>query len=219
MAVCDLQEWLSRGRQRRAVAAAFRGIVSGVQLWREAAKSAPRLQLRDVRAILREFEARDLSRCLNPTATSGRLFEPTTAGLNAFEPLWAVPAPESVPLSSTVDLSLASYLSRARVRQAVFRKVLQEDFGGGGPKSASEIKRALRDTCPLTLNQTSRALHELESADLIGATAPDDRRHRFVPTVTGLRVAQWLQMPCGRTAISAGSNSWSKASMPSIRRG
>ncbi len=195
MAMCDLQEWLSRGRQRIAIATVFRGVFTGVQLWREAAKFAPKIQLRDVRAILREFEARKLSRCLNPTATCGRLFEPTRAGITAFNAL--APQSSSVPMQfkSVADLPLASYLLRARVRLAVFREILQEDFGNSGPKTAAEVKRALRGACPLTLNQTSRALHELERAGLIEIADHDEHRHRFQPTALGLRVAQEIHVP------------------------
>lgn len=208
MTRCDLQEWLSRGRQRIAVATVFRGVLTGVQLWREAAKFAPKIQLRDVRAILREFEARKLSRCLNPTATCGRLFEPTRAGTTAFNAL--APQSSAVPmrLNSGADLPLASYLLRARVRLAVFREILEDDFGGTGPKSAAVVKRALRGTCPLTLNQTSRALHELERTGLIEIADRDDHRHCFLPTALGRRVAQGIQVSFSQRQGSAEVQRW-----------
>jgi hypothetical protein len=195
MVECNLQRWLARGRQRLAVVAVFRGVLTGAQLWREAAKLAPKIQLRDVRAILREFEARGLSRCLNPTATSGRLFEPTPAGIHAFQALSPQSSGVPVQFNALEDLPLASLLLRARVRLAVFRELLRDDFAISRPKSAAEVKRTLRATCPLTLNQTSRAINELQRAGLIEAVDPDEHRRRFRPTALGLRVAQELHEP------------------------
>lgn len=195
MAEYDLQRWLSCGRQRLAVVGVFRGVLTGAQLWREAAKLAPKIQLRDVRAILRDFEARGLSRCLNPTATSGRLFEPTPAGIRAFQALSPQSCGVPVQFNSAEDLPLASLLLRARVRFAVFREILRDDFAVSRPKSAAEVKRALRATCPLTLNQTSRAIHELRRAGLIATADRDEHQRRFQPTALGLRVAQEIHVP------------------------
>ncbi|MFA6286046.1 MAG: hypothetical protein WC661_01580 [Opitutaceae bacterium] len=183
--------WLQRGNQRRAVARSLVGIMTGTQLWHQARLHAPRINLRDVRAILRQLETQTLVRCINPEATSGRLFCVTPVGRVVFDQTFerssAMPS-----LPEGVFPWQLSFLFRGHVRQAVFRAVCEPPLGKPLEQSATSIKRQLRETCPLTLNQTIRALRELEHAQLIHSVDPVCRRHLYLPTPEAIRLAAYL---------------------------
>lgn len=184
----DLHKWLCRGNQRLAVATSLRGVMTGTQLWRAAAKQAPRIQLRDTRAILRQLEARGVVCCLNPAAPCGRLFAPTRGGHAAL--LRLNPGVEvSAELPVGIDPTLLSFVLRGAVRHAVFRAVTCDVPGRKPPRTATTVKRYLRETCPVTLNQAIRALHELEGAGLVASVGPRSWVHVYVPTEIGLSLA------------------------------
>lgn len=186
----ELKAWLTRGNQRRAVVASLHGVMTGTQLWQAGRDHAPKLTLRDTRAILRQLEARGLVQCLNPSAPCGRLFVSTQDGQVAFDGLGADVPLRTLSLPADIEPSLVSYLLRGNVRHAVFRVVAKDDFSTQREWSASTIKRALRETCPVTLNQTSRALHDLRRTGLILPAQTDSRLRTYALTPPGVRLAQ-----------------------------
>lgn len=188
----ELKTWLARGKQRRAIVASLNGIMTGAQLCLAARVIAPKVTARDIRAILRQLEEYGLVRCLNPQAPCGRLFEATDEGRVVFAGIGSDEAPELPELPKDVDPSILSYLLRAPVRRAVFRTVAQDNFTNPSRWSASTIKRVLRGSCPLTLNQTSRSLHELKRAGLIAPEPQRFRQNVYRPTNLGERLAMVL---------------------------
>ena len=190
MELCDdTKVWLQRGKQRHAIAVSLHGVMSGTQLWRAAVKLTPKLTLRDTRAILRKLEARGLVQCLNPTAPCGRLFVPTQAGEMAFQSLGPDMPLRTLSLPADISPALVSYLLRAHVRHAVFRIVAQEELALPQYRTATTIKRALREKCPVTLNQASRALRDLRQIGLILPVQAESRIWSYSLTQLGVRLA------------------------------
>lgn len=185
------EAWLSRGIQRRAVAGAIDGIMSATQIWRAARAMAPRMQLRDLRAILREYEARGIVDCLTPQAPCGRLFSLTPLGRAMLARL--LPGRRFDPPNHGLpSLELLSFLVRARVRRAVFFALAQPELGKAPTTAASTIKRRLRTSCPITLTQAIRALHQLEKAGLVESCESEGRLHRYALSDGGQSLYRWL---------------------------
>jgi hypothetical protein len=189
----DLDAWLLRGNQRRAVAAALLAIRTGTQVWRTAATRSPRITLRDTRAILRDLEARYLARCLNPSARTGRLYAATEHGRVRLARLFpeAVHTCPGVPL----DADLIGFVLRGRVRHAVFCALAAESPFRAPLDSATAIKRYLRDSHPVTLNQTIRALHELRRAGLIAHAELRGQTRTYSVTEEGRKIVRFLSHP------------------------
>lgn len=186
----DLDAWLLRGNQRRAVAAALLAIRTGTQVWRTAATRSPRITLRDTRAILRDLEARYLARCLNPSARTGRLYAATEHGWARLARLFpeAVHTCPGVPL----DADLVGFVLRGRVRNAVFCALAADSPFRAPLDSATAIKRYLRDSHPVTLNQTIRALRELEASGLVERTGFSARRVTYRVSQAGRTVKEYI---------------------------
>ena len=202
--MCDQQNhrlWLTRGKQRHAAAISFTAMRSGAELLSLAKTHASKITARDLRAILREFEARGLIHCINPQDTCGRLFCPTPQGARLFEQL----SGKAVVLPpDDLDFGLLAFLARGRVRRAVFLLLASEPLGKPKPRAASTLKRALRGHCPVTLNQTIRALNELQRAGLIQTVETGSRLHSYGLTQSGIRTAEFLtQSKAGK--VSAGA--------------
>jgi hypothetical protein len=96
-----------------------------------------------------------------------------------------------------VPVEILSYVLRGKVRRAVFSVFFHEPLGPVIPKSASGIQRALRGSCPLTLNQAIRALRELHRAGLVAPDQSCERLQTYAQTPLGLRLANFLQQTRG----------------------
>ncbi len=59
--------------------------------------------------------------------------------------------------------------------------------------TATSLKKLLRESCPLTLNQTIRAVQELEKAKLIATVETIWRSHAYAPTQAGVRLVAYLE--------------------------
>lgn len=186
-----LRAWLLRGKQRRAVAQALQGVMSGIQLWKVTVGVVPKMALRDMGVILKDMQHRGLCVCLNPDARSGRLFAPTPLGEEIFQ--FTFPnRPASAPMPCVEPMQLAQLL-RARVRRAVFEAIACPPLSGPSSNSASRIKRRLRETCPITLNQAIRSVTELERFGMIRTLPKENRYHTYALTPAGEDLVAFLQ--------------------------
>lgn len=180
----SLMKWVTRGIQRHAVTRHLHRPQTSAQLWNAAKRDAPRLTMRDTRAILRDLESRGLASCLNPSALTGRIYAATNFGGELLRLLTPGQEPSvEKPLAAVTD-SLA-FVLRGRVRHAVFRTATTHIPGRPTPTSASTIKRHLRNIHPVTLNQTIRALRELERAGIVETVPSETRIRHYGPTEIG----------------------------------
>src|SRR5437016_6174564 len=77
-------KWLKSGRQRSAVGHVLRRPMTPSEIWHAAQAIAPRIQLRDVWFILRQFQQRGLVACFNPKEITGKVYYWATTGKNVF---------------------------------------------------------------------------------------------------------------------------------------
>ena len=78
-------QWLRRGRQRAAIARVLRKPMTATEMRAAARPLNPRIQLRDIWFLMRQFQERNLARCINPRQTSGRLYCLTDYGRQVVE--------------------------------------------------------------------------------------------------------------------------------------
>jgi hypothetical protein len=187
----EFMKWVARGCQRRSVVINLHGIKTGSQLWQGARLSAPRITLRDTRAVLRQLEKRGIVECLNPSAPCGRLYRATSHGAKLLRDALSIEQP--APGFESQHVELLSHILRGRIRHAVFRVIAQPPIGRQIPACATQIKRYLREQCPMTLNQAIRALRELEGAGAIEAAESPNRYRLFRLTNTGAEIGRCLE--------------------------
>src|SRR6185436_4065957 len=70
----DYTKWLRRGCQRAAVAQVLRKPMTPAQICVAARPLNPRIQLRDIWLLMRQFKVRGLAVCPNPKQITGRLY-------------------------------------------------------------------------------------------------------------------------------------------------
>jgi len=188
--VKDNKSWLKRGRQRAAVAQVLRKPMTETQICVAARRIAPRIQLRDVWHLLTSMRQQGLVACLNPNALTGKVYALTNKGRRA---VTASFGGQSLPPAKWVDWRRYGWVVRGRVRRMVLMELTRPWAVGGG--TASEIRRRLRDRCPVGLNPTVRALKELVQAKLVKVEQDGRNRLRkqYVLTRQGAAIAQQFQ--------------------------
>ncbi len=117
----------------------------------------PRIQLRDIWFILRQFTNRELVQCLNPTAPTGKLFFWTDKGKKVVHKAFGMTI-EKLPTG--IDWHKYARIIRGKTRRAVLSELRKPQFFKNGA-TATDIKRSLGKHYPLGLNATIRALKEL----------------------------------------------------------
>src|SRR6266487_5985855 len=90
----DDTPWLTRGRQRAAIAQTLRKPMTATEICAAARTITPRIQLRDVWFLMQQFEKQGLAICSNPKQSSGRVYCLTEKGRAA--------------VFATFDISMAS---------------------------------------------------------------------------------------------------------------
>src|SRR3989442_5173253 len=95
-----------------------------------------------------------------------------------------------------IDWQRYGWLVRGRIRRHVLQEIEQGMATEG--KSASEIRRRLLETCPMGLNATLRALHELTQCRLTARVTRVGRRKTakrklYVLTAAGRRMVEELR--------------------------
>ena len=181
--------WLQRGRQKKAVAQVWRKPLTESELWARAKTLAPRIQLRDVWAIVRQALERQLAVCLNPQAVTGKIFFWNEVGCEVLAGAFGLEVP---PLSPEIDWNAYSQVIRAKVRKLVLLEIVHPGIGRPMERTAVAIRKALRERHPLGLNPTLRALKELATQGLITFEVVDGHKV-YRPTGAGEHIAQEIE--------------------------
>lgn len=148
-----------RGKQRVAVYNALKKPATGRQILEESKQAAPSMTYQDLRHILRAFQCQGIATCLNPENQTGRFYALTGH-------LEKMPPPSSL-------INLSAQINRAKTRLAVLTEISNERFFESKPLTATQVKKNLRDSCPLGLNHVLSALKFLEEnrlAEIAGLT-------------------------------------------------
>jgi Fe2+ or Zn2+ uptake regulation protein len=184
----DNSKWLKRGRQRSAVARILRKPMTTTQICQAARAFSPRIQLRDVWYLMKQFKDRGLVTCLNPHHSTGKLYALTQHGQASIKGVFAI---ETCTPLGAVDWRKYAWLVRAKTRKLVFLEVARQSKIQS--RSATEIRKALRETHAIGLNPTLRALKELEKKGLVLAkTGQDANRRLYCLTKTGSTLAHQI---------------------------
>jgi|SRR2546427_1623067 len=185
--------WVKRGRQRRAVVQVLRKPMTGSQIWKAARSINPRLQLRDVWWLCRELAACGLVVGLNSHRVTGRVYFLTDRGRAVAQRVFER---EVQPSPGCMDWKRYGWVMRGRIRRQVLQAMERGIVTDGN--SASEIRRRLLETCPMGLNATLRALHELTQCRLTARVTRVGRRKTakrklYVLTAAGRRMVEELR--------------------------
>jgi len=144
------------------------------EIWRSARAIAPRIQLRDVWFILRQMEQRKLVTCFNPKELNGKIYHWSAA---------------SSPSSPAVNWHRYAHVVRGKNRRMVLLALVQRDR-----QSASQIRRAVNERHPVSLNSVIRALKDLCSFRLVAVVGEGKKRGQKVYRLTadGRRISELL---------------------------
>lgn len=185
----DDDRWLKRGRQRAAVVQVLRKPMTPSEICSAARQINPRIQLRDIWFIARQFKKRGLVRCLNPSHTTGKLYALTDRGHEAVQRAFGL---EVGPVPTGVNWSKYAQVVRAKTRKSVLLELLRLERSGSVPATATMIRKSLLDRHPMGLNPTIRALKDLERLGLVRNMpfCKRDRRMGYRLTKGGMRIAQ-----------------------------
>jgi DNA-binding PadR family transcriptional regulator len=158
----EYSRWLRRGKQRAAIARVLRKPMTATEICATTRKFTPQIQLRDVWFLMRQFEKRNLVVCLNPQQVTGKLYCLTEKGRKAtrcaFEIIHPVPP-------TNIDWRKYSWVIRAKIRRLTLCSLGQQE--AGGPQTATEIRKHIRNHYPAGLNPVLRAVRELANKKLI----------------------------------------------------
>ena len=161
-------------------------------IWQRARVFAPRLQLRDVWFVVRQFQARALVQCLNPATGNGKIYFWTERGLPAVKRAFGSIVK---PLADNMNWNYLGKVARARVRRVVLDEIAKPSSRSAAGKSATEIRKNLLERSPMELSRTIRALDELSRLKLIRVNGwtPKPRRKLYQLTPAGHRVVETLK--------------------------
>ena len=181
--------WIKRGRQRSAVAQVLRKPMTSTEICAAVQQVNARIQLRDIWHLMQEMQQRGLAQCLNPRALTGKVYALTSQGRRVVA---AASGTQALPPVPGVDWRRYGWVVRGRIRRRVLGELARPWAREGG--TASEIRRRLRDRCPVALNPTVRALKELAHAKLVKAQHDEAGRprKRYRLTRSGAALAQQL---------------------------
>lgn len=121
---------------------------------------------------MRDFEKKGVAVCLTPEYQTGRLYVLASAAKET--------------LLSGDQLKLCAQVGRAKTRLAVLEEVARKRLSGQTPLTATEIKRQLRERCPLGLNHVTSALKFLSEHRLVETAGHTDKRRMNIYRITDL---------------------------------
>ncbi len=156
----DDTHWVRRGRQKAAVARALVRPVTATEILKAARTLAPRLQLRDVWFILKQFRERGLVSCFNPGEVTGKVHGLTSKGKRVLRTAF----PDiSFHDEQTLDWRLHGWLMRGKLRRLILETLTQ----AAASLTATEIRKRINPKHGLSLNTVLRVLVELELQKLL----------------------------------------------------
>jgi hypothetical protein len=180
-----------RGRQKRAILQVLRQPMTGKQICLEARRIDHHIQLRDVWFVMRQFQKRGLTRCLNPGQVTGKLYCLTDFGrkivLHAFK--LKIPAlPVDVPWKKY------SLVVRAKTRRMLIMELGKFASLNLGEATAARIRKRLNETYPIGLNPVMRSLRELTVVGVVewSGITRNQQRKTYRLTREGERIRKQL---------------------------
>jgi len=155
-------KWISRGRQRRVLAKVLIKPMTAGEICQDAWQLNPRIQLRDVCSLLRQFMEKGLIYCLAHEEVKGSMFFWTEYGMEI------VPTALGIELHAPVgiDWNVYSFVVRAKIRRLIVKEMsrsCQKQHGW----TAEDIRRALSNNQAFWLRSITRALKGLETHQVI----------------------------------------------------
>lgn len=188
----DNTEWIRRGSQRSAVARVLRKPMTATEICSAARQITPRIQLRDVWFLLRQFQERGLVTSPNPRVTNGRLHELTLRGVDAVREAFGMIV---APPPSLVDWRKYAQVVRARIRRMTLIQLESLDTRNETGQTAMAIRRQLRTHYPVGLNPILRAMKDLLRLSLVKEVGVTPLRscRLYQLTPAGRRVAEQLR--------------------------
>ncbi len=161
----QLIKWIQQGKQKRAVARTLYKPMTSSEIMDSCLEFAPAIELRDIWKILKHFLNRNLVEFLTEEKIpTGQIWTLTPLGQSVIKDAFDIHFQKPNP---NINWPLYSYVVRAKTRRTVLIEIGTNHYENTLPKTATNIRKNLRQTYPLGLNPTIRALEELTSADLI----------------------------------------------------
>ena len=154
--------WLKRGKQRAAIARVLRKPMTATEICAAARTFTPQIQLRDVWFLMRQFEKKNLSVCLNPQQVTGKLYCLTEHGRKAVNQVFAILI---LNPPANLDWRKYSWVIRAKIRRLTLCSLSQLEINA--PQTATEIRKHIRGSQPTGLNPVLRSVRELLNKKLI----------------------------------------------------
>ncbi len=182
--------WLRRGRQRAALAQVLKKPMTATELCQAGHPLNPRMQLRDVWFLMKQFEERGLAVSLNHRQKTGRLFCLTDHGRQVVAHGFGV---RLKPSARRVNWIKYSLIVRAKTRKLTLLGLAKLTEGCDAMVSAAELRKALREEYPVGLNPVIRALKELRILGLVAvAGMKSGHRNAYRLTPAGRRIVGQL---------------------------
>ena len=183
-------KWLRRGGQRSALAQVLRKPMTATELCVAARLLSPRVQLRDIWFLMKQFEARGLVVSLNHRAKTGRLFCLTDQGRRVVEHGFGI---RIKPIARRVNWRTYSLVVRAKTRKLTLLGLANLTEARDSMVSATELRKALREEYPVGLNPVIRALKELLNHRLVAiAGKKNSGRNAYRLTRAGRKIVEQL---------------------------
>ena len=111
-----LTRWIQRGSQRSAIAKVLRKPMTTSEICTAAHQENPKIQLRDIWHVIRDFQQRKLVQCLNPRHVTGKLYVLTPLGTRVVRNAFGI---RSVTGSKDLNWRKYAQIARAKTRRLV----------------------------------------------------------------------------------------------------
>ena len=188
----DNGPWLKRGRQRAAVGQVLRRPMTATQICTAARAISPRIQLRDVWLLMRQFAERGLVACLNPKQATGRLYCLTNQGRKEVSSAFGI----SIAVTPEgIEWHKYSWVVRAKIRRLSLDGLGRVEEQTGEAQTATQIRKQIRVEQAVGLNPVIRALQELLKLGLVQSegVTKKQRRKLYRLTPSGKRILDQLK--------------------------
>lgn len=189
--IAEVRRWVMRGRQKRAILQVLHQPMTGKQVCLEARRIDPHIQLRDVWFVMRQFQKRGLTRCLNPGQVTGKLYCLRDFGrkivAHAFK-LKISALPDDVPWKKY------SLVVRAKTRRLLVMELGKFSVLNPSEATATRIRKRLAQTYPIGLNPVMRSLKELAKLGIVECAGVTRKQQRKIYRLTrdGQRIREQL---------------------------
>jgi len=177
-----LHAWVQRGVQKHAVIRSLTKPMTLSELHDRARQHAPKLQLRDVWALLHQFQEHGLTEYIYKAPLQGSIYYLTETGKAIVRTFHR----ELVSVPS-LQWSLYSYVVCSKARCELLHRLCQPRFDDRAGMAPSELRKVVRDHTPMSMSQVMRTLRQLRTVNLVTRTPATLKRFRswYHPTTMG----------------------------------